>query len=66
MQGVQEEGSPSHQEGLERGISKGKAEFSAAPAALETLHLFEDCFSSLDLLNMMAKSSTFPTNIESE
>ena len=38
MQGVQEEGSPSHQEGLERGISKGKAGFSAAPAALETLH----------------------------
>ena len=42
MQGVQEEGSPSHQEGLERGISKGKAEFSAAPSSLATLHRFED------------------------
>ena len=41
MQGVQVEGSPSHEESLERGISKGKIEFLAAPS-LETLHQFED------------------------
>ena len=35
------EGSPSHKESLERGISKGKIEFLAAPS-LETLHQFED------------------------
>ena len=40
MQGVQAEGSPSRKENLERGISKGKVEFSAAPS-LETLHRFE-------------------------
>ena len=42
MQGVQEEGSPSHEESLEKGISKGKAdsEFSAAPS-LDTLRRFE-------------------------
>ena len=42
MQGEQEEGSPSHQEVLERGNSKGKAEFSAAPSSLATLYRFED------------------------
>ena len=41
MQGVQVEGSPSHEESLERGISKGKIEFLAAPS-LEILHRFED------------------------
>ena len=36
MPGVQVEGSPSHEESSERGISKGKIEFLAAPS-LETL-----------------------------
>ena len=41
MQGVQAEGSPSHEENMERGFSKGKVEFLATPS-LETLHQFED------------------------
>ena len=41
MPGVQVEGSPSHEESLERRISKGKVGFLAAPS-LETLHQFED------------------------
>ena len=40
MPRVQVEGSPSHWESSERGISKGKVEFLAAPS-LETLHQFE-------------------------
>ena len=39
MQGVQAEGSPSHEDNLVGGISKGKVEFLATPS-LETLHQF--------------------------
>ena len=41
MQGVQVEGSPSHEENLDRGTLRGHVEFSAPPS-LETLHQSED------------------------